>query len=1034
MANELNIKLAIENKKKFTKEISDTYESLFSNAMQKSVKKIRTDTTWLKGKPTKVDIFEHVELKPSKKMAGQLNEILKGQAVTAFEANKKLSKEYVESITKDLNLANKSIFKDNKSMQGMLLAQAQKSKISIEKLQNEYLTSLKTMYTKGTQDDILYAETAWQTYNLLLERAEQKIQEFEASGETRETQEEIIEKSFFSKRRAAVIEQSMDIYNSKIVSWGKNLVQAYLSWEAIKGSIVDVANIQSKLTIQAIAANKPISELYDNVESIAQATLDYDASATLVGVFANEGPKASMALDLIGTQLGQLSFLGTEIRDDVAGGIGAIVSLSKDGGASLGDFADSILSIANTETRSQIFSNLINTSKTMGKQGVTWLKRAGRGFSQLEKVMTGVGISSGAIRSIFSDIEKIKILDPTSPMGQLIMRFGGRESIFEIKKGNIKPAFDAMTKFAQQYRSAFTMDTPAAILQREQLAEMFDLTPDIMEAISQLANTGSSALTKQLKLAEAQRKGGKELENIYMEYAKTDPTYGLKLFALKLDDMLKSFGKEIVPYIPGIMKVMNETFTQQNMKDVAKSLATFATVGVPLIVGALKGVGALFGGLDFITGGGGNAIMGGLKTLIGIKIAGLFKWIFGKKLLMKVLKGATAKTAVAFSGLFTGLSRAWDATMKSGSMLHSIMAFGGGFIEGMFKFFSTIPTMLFDALFDTNITGFVDNMFDNMHKSIDVIFRDGIFGFFQDLWRIVRGKVTEMADTAWSIAKAGGDVLAVLGAAGAPMGHKVAGHERKRKKTSKRAQDPLIVGMAIGGALAVKESKGAKGMRGYEHLGIKNKKGINVNLTKSFGDDLQSALDGVPLSIKDQLQINYASRSGATQIKLFNAALEKEGYPAYGKPGSPKHAVGGVAFPGTSRHEKGLAVDIGGIGSLSPEDRRVLLLELKRYGLGRGQGLGIEKHHIERIKGGAEASYLRSAQNSSRMTTPASMPVASNQSTSNASMQSTNELRGQLNRVVNLLASIDNTSTDANKDNKIANALTSANIELTKLV
>jgi len=118
----------------------------------------------------------------------------------------------------------------------------------------------------------------------------------------------------------------------------------------------------------------------------------------------------------------------------------------------------------------------------------------------------------------------------------------------------------------------------------------------------------------------------------------------------------------------------------------------------------------------------------------------------------------------------------------------------------------------------------------------------------------------------------------------------------------------------------------------------------------TFGDDLIRGLAAVSMirpDIINKLSITSAYRSPEEQAQLYRLNPNKAGP------------------PGSSRHEVGLATDIGGLRNLSPEDQHLFLATLAQHGVGPGQvrldaAFGTatgETWHFERVRGGARATY-----------------------------------------------------------------------------
>ncbi len=985
MANELNIQLAIGNKKKLVEEIASAYENAFTESFENAAKK------------TKKDFPISFSAQDTKK----LNKILTDQTKELFGQNSIIVAQQMKSMQGDMDLLSKDLFKKDKVLREHVVGQMKESQKAISDLQEEFVTGLKFMYENGTATSKRAAEKSFNDYKSMMEQAAKLTEEAEATM--------VDKKSPMSRLR----ENAGSFWESSPVRWARNLTTAYLSWEAIKNSIVDVVNMQSKLTPGAIAAQKPLSHLYADVKGIADYNLDFDASTSIVSTFAKEGPWAATALGGMTEQIGKLSYLGTDVRDDVAAGFGAITSYAKDGGKAVAGFADSVLQIANTETRSQVFSGLVNVARTMGTQGVNWIQRAGKSFASLSDVLTGVGVSSASIRSMFTDLENTSLLEPNSPMSQLILRYSGRGSLFAVKSGDFAPAIDALAKVAEQYKSAFTMDTPQAMIQREQIQSMLDLTPAMMETVAQLANNNGVEIRKQLEISKAMKEGGKAQEDIYAKYAATDPMFAFKSLKFDFEELFKAFGEEFLVYIPEIKDTIKELIGNKGqMKEFAKSVSQIVLHIVPAITGLAKGLGYIFGGVDFLTGGDGSALIGGIKLYFGKKlfnmITGGIKFLTGGKipggLVPKLLNQVLGKFFLIGAGFFKAFDRAWDSAMKGGSFLSTLNHFLFGFTEGIFKTIAWIPTKLFDFIFGTDTNGLIDNMFDNAHGAIDVIFKDGMVGFFEDLWRVAKQMVRDMAS----------DVVGMVDAAKNPS--------KKAEELGNAIDRSGIIGKTLTPPPMVEDFN--------QSMPIKKRSGVSVKLQSAFGNDLMAALQEVSKQapgLLDKLEISSAFRERNKQILLYNAAAKKAGKPLYdpNKIGPP---VGGVAYPGTSRHEKGTAIDISGLysKSVSEAERDLFVTALNKRGIGQGQMKepgGAERWHFERV-----------AKPAPRPLTAAASAPSSSASQSAYAGQSADASTQLLDKMVHLLGGIFNATTESVKDNKIANVLNNANADLQKLL
>jgi hypothetical protein len=635
-----------------------------------------------------------------------------------------------------MNKINEEIEKIHKDMSGQTKKMRAESAEQIKNLTNEMKGYVDT-YSKNVN------EVGVMGGKVNAKLSDEMIKKFKDSVKEAQTTSEKVQKESitFSEKMADNFKSKMKGVGSTLKGYWDSNIGTFLKlgavYEAFRVGVLDVIQDYKDLSKSAINAGVSTQLLYNQMRSVASVTYDLEGAREMVMAFADSGERGTKVFEGLKGTMAKLSSIGLAVTSESAAGLTVMANQSKAGAEATESFLVSLAQIGNVETRNKAFGELVEQARGMGEMGPIWATRTAQSFGRVETALKGIGISGGAIRSVFGDVANLDVFDASSPMAKFLLRFGGRKALIETRQKGAGGAMKAMMRAATQYQDVFAGKD---IIKQDMVARGLGMTKEMREIVSQIAVAKNKGDKKSLELIELsykaesatgleKLKAQKKLNDMYEEqqamsmggfaairyqFKDLARTLGASLFDVERDEKGKvkkdEKGKDSVSLIAELNKELKSLANSDAMKNSIASFRDLFKEAMPTLIASIpmlvEGAGQLMKGFAWIAKTTAEFIGWADKTT-GVKGSGL-TMVFGAWMFKKVIfyVGGIMKDIGWF--IVKGISKlGWDITKNLGSKLgsfalkslKSMMNFKS-LAAGFGKFFrgSILTTMIIGAL------------------------------------------------------------------------------------------------------------------------------------------------------------------------------------------------------------------------------------------------------------------------------------------------------------------------------------------------
>jgi len=385
--------------------------------------------------------------------------------------------------------------------------------------------------------------------------------------------------------------------HSSTMHWIEGLAAAYLSYSAVKTAIFDLIDLQDKLADATKGSGVAAAESWEFMVQASEVLLDFDQAGELAGEVAQYGRDAFAALSPLSDTFAKMKLLGTDVNALTEDFAALSQRYSRDVVPAIKDFSETMYNIENKTLRDKAMQTLVRQAQIMGTQGPKWLATASRGMVAVTKALEGMGVRTSTISDFMESIAKFNpFSDQQDAFGETFQNYldvnEQTEMIAARERGDMekvgKLSMEGLIRERRNLNHFFEGDETQRALGKARMMNMEGMTEQKLELLT-MAGQDRAKFEDQYKKIMDTKVDPRAMEK---EYEKRQGTFKREMQELKhtWEKILMDLGKEFLPVIKEFSEHLLTFLQSKDFKNFAKDMGKMTKIFIEDVKPALSAI------------------------------------------------------------------------------------------------------------------------------------------------------------------------------------------------------------------------------------------------------------------------------------------------------------------------------------------------------------------------------------------------------------------------------------------------------------